>query len=164
MELTMNEGGKKRPFPPAQEMSVEKKMKTSSAAREGPFAVKRYVIDLTSSNGKKSEAIKSEPMMSAMPKMASTITDRIAQHRGSVMSQVSNFISRRALGAKCGSPLERLATMKNDKVDFIAKVAPRPIPFAAEIGSPTEKEEIACVGICEKSTKPVSGEAVFVRF
>ncbi|KAM2239455.1 hypothetical protein ACFXTI_009008 [Malus domestica] len=48
--------------------------------------------------------------------------------------------------------------MKSDKVDFAAKVAPRPIFFAAEIGSPGEKEETARMGSCEKSIKRVSRE------
>ena len=56
----MNEDGKKRSSPPTQEMPVEKKLKTSSAAREDPSAAERPVIGMTSSNGKKNEAARSE--------------------------------------------------------------------------------------------------------
>ena len=59
------------------------------------------------------------------------------------MAPVSKSMPRRPLRAKSGSSSERLATMKNDKVDSDAKVAPRPTSFAAETGSPAEKEETA---------------------
>ncbi|KAB2630928.1 hypothetical protein D8674_008447 [Pyrus ussuriensis x Pyrus communis] len=72
---------------------------------------------------------------------------------------VTKFVLRRLVGAKSSSPLERLVTMKSDKVDFTAKMVPKPIPLAAEICSPAEKDETARVGSCEKSTKFVSGEA-----
>ncbi|KAM2565055.1 hypothetical protein TB2_013289 [Malus domestica] len=75
------------------------------------------------------------------------------------MPLVPNFVPRRLLGAKSGSPLERLAIMKSDKVDTAAKVAPRPIPYAAETDSLAGNEETTRVGSCEKSTKPVFGEA-----
>ncbi|KAM2426126.1 hypothetical protein ACFXTH_000378 [Malus domestica] len=91
-----------------------------------------------------------------MPKVASTIANRIAQHRGSSVPLVPKFVPSRILGTKSDSPLERLATMKNDKVDFAAKVALRPISFAAETGSPVEKDKTTRVGNCEKSAKPVS--------
>ncbi|KAM1363028.1 hypothetical protein EV2_028755 [Malus domestica] len=122
----MNECGKKRHSLPAQEMLVEKKPKTSSTACEGPLATERLVIDLTSSIGKKNKAARSEPMTSTMPKIASTITYRIAQRKGFVMPLMSKSIPRHLLGAKFGSPLERLTTMKSDKVDFAAKVASTP--------------------------------------
>ncbi|RXI09282.1 hypothetical protein DVH24_033899 [Malus domestica] len=48
--------------------------------------------------------------------------------------------------------------MKNDKVDFDAKVVPRPISLATKTGSPAEKKKTTSMGSCEKSTKPVSGE------
>ncbi|KAM2542454.1 hypothetical protein TB2_021880 [Malus domestica] len=86
VEHIMNEGGVKRYSPPTQQMLVEKKLKTSSAGREGLPATKRPVIDLTSSDWKKNEVAKSEPMTFAMPKMTSTIADKIAQHRGSIMA------------------------------------------------------------------------------
>ncbi|KAM1825470.1 hypothetical protein ACFX13_024963 [Malus domestica] len=90
--------------------------------------------------------------------MASTITDRIVRHKGPIVPLVSNFIPRCLLGAKSGSPLERLAIMKSDKVDSVAKVAPRLTPFVAET-NPARKEKTIRVGNCEKFTKPTSREA-----
>ncbi|KAM2063875.1 hypothetical protein ACFX16_027346 [Malus domestica] len=139
-------------------MPVEKKPKTSFACAGSPIA-SRLVIDLTFSNGMKNEAARSEHVVHAMSRMASTIADRIVRHKGSVMPLVLNFVPRRLLGAKFGSPLERLAIMKSDKVDSAAKVAPRPIPYAAEIDSPARNEKTARIGSCEKSTKPASGGA-----
>ncbi|KAM1680975.1 hypothetical protein ACFX2K_038586 [Malus domestica] len=101
-------------------MSIEKKSKTSSIAREGPPAVEKLVINLTSSNRKKTKVARSESMAPAMSKMASTISDRIAQHKGFVMSKVS-----------------KLTIMKSDKVDSAAKVAPRSTPLTAKTDSPT---------------------------
>ncbi|KAM2295253.1 hypothetical protein ACFX1S_035085 [Malus domestica] len=69
-------------------MPVEKKLKTSFAAREGPPAAERPVIDMTSSNGKKNEVARSEPVAPAMLRMASAIANRIAQRRGLVMPLV----------------------------------------------------------------------------
>ncbi|KAM2335892.1 hypothetical protein ACFXTH_013261 [Malus domestica] len=66
-------------------MLVEKKLKTFPTAHEGPPAIEKHVIDLTSSNGKKNEGARSEPMTSTMPKIGSTIADRIVQRRGYVM-------------------------------------------------------------------------------
>ncbi|KAM2771471.1 hypothetical protein COP1_016744 [Malus domestica] len=94
-----------------------------------------------------------------MSRMASTIADRIVRHKASVMLLMLNFVPRRLLGAKSGSSLERLAIMKSDKVDSAAKVAPMPIPYAAETDSPAGNEETTCVGSCEKSTKLTSGGA-----
>ncbi|KAM2288546.1 hypothetical protein ACFXTI_029415 [Malus domestica] len=107
---------------------LRKKLKTSSAAREDPFAAERLVIGMTSSNGKKNEAARSELMAPSMPRMASTFVDKIAQRKGSILPPVPKSVQRRLFGAKSGSPLERLAIMKSDKVDFTAKVAPMPIP------------------------------------
>ena len=45
-------------------MSVKKKSKAFYAAREGPLATNRLVIDLNSSKGKKDEAARYEPMTS----------------------------------------------------------------------------------------------------
>ena len=73
----MNEGGKNRSSSPAQEMRVEKKPKTSSATREGSFAIDRLVIDLISSKGNKYETARFEPVTPAMPKVAGKITDKI---------------------------------------------------------------------------------------
>ncbi|KAB2609008.1 methyltransferase PMT18 [Pyrus ussuriensis x Pyrus communis] len=77
--------------------------------------------------------------------------------RGSVMPLMLKFVPKCPSRAKCGSLLERLATMKSDKVDSATKVAPRPTPFAAET---------ARVGSYEKSTKPASREAteIFALF
>ncbi|KAM2280030.1 hypothetical protein ACFX1S_040795 [Malus domestica] len=141
-------------------MLIEKKLKTFFAACEGPPTADKLVIDLTSSKWKKDEAAKFEHVRHAMPKMASTIVDKIAQRVSSIVPLVLKFIPIRLLGAEFGLPLEMLTTMKSDKVDSTAKVAPRPIPFAAETGSPTEKDKTACMGSCEKSTKPVSRKSV----
>ncbi|KAM2748736.1 hypothetical protein EV2_027724 [Malus domestica] len=94
-----------------------------------------------------------------MSRMARMIADKIVQHKGLVMPLMPNFVPRCLLGAKSGSPLERLAIMKSDKVDSATKVAPRPIPYAAKTDSPAGNEETARVGSCKKSTKPASGEA-----
>ncbi|KAM1568799.1 hypothetical protein ACFX10_033988 [Malus domestica] len=53
VEPTMNKGGNKRSSPPAQEMLVEKKLKTSSSAREGLLAVERPMFNLTFFDWKK---------------------------------------------------------------------------------------------------------------
>ncbi|KAM2977165.1 hypothetical protein FF2_014138 [Malus domestica] len=140
-------------------MLVEKKAKTSSAAHEGSPAVDKLVINLTSSKGKKDKAAKYELVTFAIPKVASMIADMIAQRRGSVVPLVSKFMLKRLLRAKSGSPLERLAIMKSDKVDPAVRMALKPTPLTAKTDSPVEKEETACVGSCEKSTKPVSREA-----
>ena len=44
-------GGKNRSLSSARELSVEKKLKTLSSAREGPSIAGKLVIDLTSSKG-----------------------------------------------------------------------------------------------------------------
>ena len=98
-------------------------------------------------------------MTLVVPKMANTIADRIAQCRGFVVPLVPKFMPKRLSGAKFSSPLERLATMKSDKVDFAAKEGPKPTLLTAETDLPAEKEEIAHTGSCEKSTKPISEEA-----
>ena len=159
VELATNKDGKKRSSLPAQEMPVEKKPKTYSITRDGSLAGPRLVIDLISSKGKKDEATRSKPVTLAVSKMASLIANRIAHSRASVVPLVPKPVPRCLLGTKSGSPLERLSTMKSDKVDSAAKVVPRPIPLAAEIGSPTEKEKTVRIGSCEKSTNPVSMES-----
>ncbi|KAM2105421.1 hypothetical protein ACFX1R_015929 [Malus domestica] len=93
----MNESGKKRSSPPVQEMPIEKKLKISFAAREGPPAAKRLVIDITSSNEKKNGAAKSKSVALATTRMASTIADKIAHHRGLVMPLVLKLVPRRLL-------------------------------------------------------------------
>ncbi|KAM1630650.1 hypothetical protein ACFX2K_018755 [Malus domestica] len=109
--------------------------------------------------GRKNEAARSELVAPTMSRMANTIADRIAQRKGHVIPPMPKSILRCMLGANFSSPLERLATMNSDKVDFVAKVAPRPTPFATETDSPARKEETARVGSCEKSIKPAYGEA-----
>ena len=47
--------------------------------------------------------------MFVVPNKASSIADRIAQRRSSAMPLVSKFVPKHPLGAKSGSPLERLA-------------------------------------------------------
>ncbi|KAM0970646.1 hypothetical protein ACFX1S_018836 [Malus domestica] len=71
---------------------------------------------------------------------------------------MSKFVLKRPSRAKSGLPLERLAIMKNDKVDFAPKVTPRSTSPAVETDSPAGKVEAACVGSYEKSTKPASRE------
>ena len=78
--------------------------------------------------------------LSSMLRMASTIVDKIVQRKDPVMPPVSKSVPRRLWGAKSGSPLERLAAMKSDKMDLAAKVALRPTPPAAEIDSPAKKK------------------------
>ncbi|KAM2967835.1 hypothetical protein FF1_028052 [Malus domestica] len=116
------------------------------------------MIDITSSNGKKNEAARSEPVAPAMSRMAIKIADRIAQRKGHVMLLVPKSVLICLLGAKSDSPLERLDTMNSNMVDSAAKVASMPIPFAVETDLPARKEETARVGSCEKSTKPASVE------
>ncbi|KAM2862917.1 hypothetical protein FF1_021773 [Malus domestica] len=65
------------------------------------------------------------------------------------MPPVPKSLPGRSFGAKSGSPLERLTVMKSGKVDFVAKVAPRPTPFAAETDSPARKEDTVCVDLLE---------------
>ena len=97
------------------------------------------MIDLTSPKGKKDKAARSMLKTPTVPNVSSSIANRIAQCKSSVVPYVPKFIPKRLSGAKSGSPLERLATMKSDKVDFAAKVVPRPIPLIAEIGLPATK-------------------------
>ncbi|KAB2632286.1 hypothetical protein D8674_028533 [Pyrus ussuriensis x Pyrus communis] len=111
VEPTTNEGGKKRFSPPTQEMPAEKKLKISSAAREGSPAALRLVINLTSSKGEKDEATGFVP-----------IADRIAQRKSSTVPPVLKFVQKRLSRVKPGSPLERLATMKSNKVNSYTKM------------------------------------------
>ncbi|KAM2748691.1 hypothetical protein EV2_027685 [Malus domestica] len=159
MELTMNKGGNNRSSSPTEDMSVEKKLKTSSTAHDDLSVVERPVIGITSSNGKKNEAARSEHVVPSMLRIASTIVNKIAQRKCFIMPLMSKSVPGRSLGAKFGSPLEILAIMKSGKVDSAAKMAPRPTPFTVETDLPARKEDIACMGSCENSTKPVSGEA-----
>ncbi|KAM2352226.1 hypothetical protein ACFXTH_006933 [Malus domestica] len=74
------------------------------------------------------------------------------------MPSVLKFKPNRPSGAKSGSYLERHATMKNDKVPLLIKVASKPIPSAVKTDLFVEKNETARAGSREKSTKSVSGE------
>ncbi|KAB2600330.1 hypothetical protein D8674_010601 [Pyrus ussuriensis x Pyrus communis] len=131
----------KRSSLPAKKILVKNKL----VALESSLAADRLVIYLTSSKRKKDEVARSKSLTSAMPKIASTIDDRIAQHRGFIMTPVSKSVPRCPLRAKSSSSLERLTIMKSDKVDPTTKVEPRPTPLASETSSPTEKEETAHV-------------------
>ncbi|KAB2600204.1 hypothetical protein D8674_010475 [Pyrus ussuriensis x Pyrus communis] len=111
VEPTVNKGGNKR----------------SSLSTQEMLAKKKHVIDLTFSKGKNDRVARSKLVMPAMPKVTSTIANRIAQHRGFIVPSLRKFMPRRPLGAKFGSPMERLATMKSDKVDSVAKVVPKPL-------------------------------------
>ena len=102
-------------------MPAEKKLKTSFAAHEGPPPADKFVIDLTSSKGKKDEAPRYEPVTPAVPNMANTIVDRIAQRKGSAVTQVPNFVPKRPSGAKSGSTLEKFSIMKKDKWTLLLK-------------------------------------------
>ena len=135
------------------------KLKTLSAAGEGLPATERFVIDMTSSNGKRNEATRSKNVAPTMSRMTCMIADIISQRKGPFMPLVPKSVPRRPLRAKSDSPLEKLAIIKSNNMDSVAKVAPRPASSATETDSPAGKEEIACVGNCEKSTKPASREA-----
>ncbi|KAB2622479.1 hypothetical protein D8674_024661 [Pyrus ussuriensis x Pyrus communis] len=117
-----HEGGKKRSSLPTQEMLAEKKPKTFSAAREG------------SPTAPMLEATKFVLVTLAIPKVASSIADRIAQRRR----------------VKSSSHSERLATIKSDKVEFSAKVATKPFPNVAVTNLPAEKKETARASSYEK--------------
>ncbi|KAM0981348.1 hypothetical protein ACFX2A_014693 [Malus domestica] len=94
-----------------------------------------------------------------MSRMACTIAGRIAQCKGHIMPPVQKSVPKRMLGTKFGLPLESLTIMKSYKVDSAAKVAPMLTLSADETDSSAGKEETACMGSCEKSTKPASREA-----
>ena len=131
----------RRDLPACSRDASWEKLKTSSAACEGPPAAERPVRDMTYSNRKKNEAARSEGH--DFFRMACTIVDRIAQRKGHCMPLVPKHVPRRPLRAKSGSPLEKLAIIKSNKVDSVAKVAPRPTSSAIETDSPTGKEETA---------------------
>ena len=52
------------------------------------------------------------------------------------MPLMSKSVPRRPLRAKSGSPLEKLAIIKSNKMDSVAKVALRPTFSATETDSP----------------------------
>ncbi|KAB2604951.1 S ribonuclease [Pyrus ussuriensis x Pyrus communis] len=131
-ELAVNGGGKKRSCSPAYEPSVEKKPRTSSTTLGSSSAAEKLVIDLTSPKGVKM-TVEPELMKPTAPKKYPS-------------------------GAKSGSASERLAAMKNGKVDFAAKVASGPAPPSALTYSSTEKGKPAHMGSCEKSTESEAEE------
>ena len=98
------------------------------------------MIDMTSSNGKRNEAARSEHVALVLSRMAYTIADRIAQCKGLFMPPVPKSVPRHPLRAKSGSPLEKLAIIKSNKMYYVAKVAPRPTSSATETNSPAGKE------------------------
>ncbi|XP_050156211.1 uncharacterized protein LOC126630102 [Malus sylvestris] len=159
VEPATNEGGKKRPSSPTQKTPVEKKLKISFAACEGSPTAPKLVINLTSSKGEKDEVARSMPVAPAIPKSASSIVERITQRRSSSVSSMSKFVPKHSSRAKYGSPLERPATIKINKVPMPAKVAPKYVPSAAEVDSFAKKKDTACAGSREKSTKYVFREA-----
>ncbi|TQD85550.1 hypothetical protein C1H46_028886 [Malus baccata] len=97
--------------------------------------------------------------MPAALKVTNSIVDRISQCRSSSRPLMPKFVPKRPFGAKSGSPLKRLATMKSNKVPMLAKMAPKPVPSATKINSSAEKNETIHTGSREESTKSVSGEA-----
>ncbi|KAM1146175.1 hypothetical protein ACFX19_038743 [Malus domestica] len=93
---------KKKSSSPAREPLVEKKLRTSSTAREGPSTYERLMIDLTSYMGKK-EAARSEPMKPAVLKVVRTVVDKIVQWRNSALPLCAWFYSKTALCDKVRS-------------------------------------------------------------
>ncbi|KAM1461310.1 hypothetical protein ACFX11_045681 [Malus domestica] len=152
---TINEGGKKKHSPPAQETPVEKKLKT--VCEDFPV-IPKIMIDLTSSKGEKERTARFVPVMPIASKDASLIAKKITQRRSSSMPPVPKFVPKRSSGANSGSPLERLATMKSDKVSMPAKMVPKPASSAAAPNSSTDKKETVRSGKLGESTKAVSGE------
>ncbi|KAM1945663.1 hypothetical protein ACFX13_000624 [Malus domestica] len=160
LEPAVSEGGKKRSSSPSQEMPIEKKPKISSAAREGLPTAPRLVIDLVCSKSEKDKAARSASVMHVIPKVVSLIADRNVQRRSSDVPLVLKFMLKCLSRAKSGSLLERLTTMKNNKMDSAAKVVPKLTPLAVGTDSLAERRETARVGSCEKYTKPISMEVV----
>ncbi|KAM2356211.1 hypothetical protein ACFX1X_010706 [Malus domestica] len=145
-------------FSAAQEIPVEKKPKIASAAREGSSTVLNIVIDLTSSKGEKERTAIFMPVTPIAPKAATSIAERITQRRSSFVPPMPKFVPKRSSRAKSGSPLERLAIMKSDKVPLPTKVVPKPASSVAASNSSADKKETACSCRLEESTKAVSWE------
>ncbi|KAM1807244.1 hypothetical protein ACFX11_030289 [Malus domestica] len=139
-------------------MPAEKKPKIASTARKGSSTVPKIVIDLTSSKGEKERTARFVQITPIALKGSSSIAEKIAQRRSSFVSPVLKFVSKRSSGAKSSSPLERLATMKSDKVSMPVKVVPKPASSVAATNSFAEKEETVRSGKLDESTKAVSGE------
>lgn len=87
-----------------------------------------------------------------------TIAEKIAHRKGSVVPQVSGFVSKWVFGAKSDSASKMLTTIKSRKVDFAAKVVSEPIPLTTATYSFDEIGKFALIGSCEKSTDSVSEE------
>lgn len=90
--------------------------------------------------------------------MATTIAERIAQRKGSMVPLMSRFVSKHPFGAKSGLAFEKLATMKSGNVDSAAKVALGPVHPTYMTDSFVEKEKSTHVDSYEKSTKSVYEE------
>ena len=142
---------------PAHQSSVEKKPRTSSAARGSSSDAEKLVIDLTSPKGVK-KTFEPEPVKPAAPKVTASIAERLAQRKSLVVPLVSGFVSKCLLGDKSGSASERLTVMKSGKVDSAAKVAPGPGPPSAVTGSSAEKGKSTRTGSFERSTVFEAGE------
>ncbi|KAB2596021.1 hypothetical protein D8674_031471 [Pyrus ussuriensis x Pyrus communis] len=139
-----NEGGKKRYSSSAQEMRLRKSQ--------------RLIL-------LRARAARSVLVTFAIPKVASSIADKIAQHRNSVVPSMPKFVPKCLSEAKFGSALERLVIMKSNKVPSPTKVAPKLIPLTAETDSSAESKETARVGsyqlkdmdVCAKFVDGVKG-------
>ena len=127
------------------------------AARGSSSTAEKLIIDLTSPKGAK-KTVEPEPMKPVAPKVTASITERLAQRKGSVTPPVSGFVSKRPSGTKSGSTLERLAAMKSGKVDYAAKVAHEPASSSTVTDSSAEKGKSARMGSCERSTESKVGE------
>lgn len=127
VELVTSAGERKRSSSPTQKPSVEKKLKTSSTARDGLSTIGRLVSDLTSSKEKK--AIGSEPVRLATLKVARTAADKIVQRKSSTMPPVPGFILKQPSISKSDMILEVHAAMKSKDGDSIAKVMPGLAPL-----------------------------------
>ncbi|KAM1286257.1 hypothetical protein ACFX2J_000330 [Malus domestica] len=150
VEPDVSEGGRKRSLSPARELSVDKKLKTSSATREGSSIVRRLVIDLTFPKRKK-EAARSKLMKLVAPKIARNVADKIAQRRSYVVPSVPWFILRLPLVPK-SSPIPKVhVAAKNEGDDFIAKAVSGPTSFI-------EKEAFARMSSHHQPTEPTLGE------
>ncbi|XP_050125622.1 uncharacterized protein LOC126602809 [Malus sylvestris] len=145
--------------PAAQEIPVEKKPKIDSATCDGLSIVPKIMIDLTSSKGEKERIARFVSVTPIALKAASSIAERIAQRRSSSVPLVPKFMPKRLSEAKSGSPLERLATMKSDKVPLPAKVAQKPASSLAATNSSADKKETGHLSRLEESTKAVFREA-----
>ncbi|KAM1005990.1 hypothetical protein ACFX2A_002795 [Malus domestica] len=77
---------------------------------------------------------------------------------------VEMLVSRRSLEARFGSPLEMLATMKSDTMDFVAKVVLRLTPLVVKTNLPTKKDETVHIGARNPPSLFLESLLRFVRF